>query len=361
VVVGHGVTEFWQWWTAELRASLPLGAAGGRRRTPPRRILLTPGVNAVGAWIEERGRATPLPLQWPGETAELEDLATALAGLPRAERRLPIGIRVDPQDCHQRTVELPAAAQRDFPRLLALDLERATPLRMADVMSAHMVEGAGRAKGLVRVRHLLVKRRTVEPTMREIRAAGLEPSFVESWDSERAGALPVDFLQPAASEGDEASRSRPRMAAAAVLALVLGAGSAHWWQKETELSALSAQVSRLEAGAREGRQALAQARAADEELARLVRMLDARPPATLIVEEVTRLVPDTAWLEELHIEGDGVEIAGLATSASNLLQIFERSAMFHETRFTAPLRLESGSDRERFRLRTRLKPGAQVR
>ena len=47
-------------------------------------------------------------------------------------------------------------------------------------------------------------------------------------------------------------------------------------------------------------------------------------------------------------------IGGIAPSVSALLPVFERSARFHDARFTAPLRLESAEGGERFRMRARL-------
>ena len=74
-----------------------------------------------------------------------------------------------------------------------------------------------------------------------------------------------------------------------------------------------------------------------------------------MIEEVSRLLPDTAWLEALRVDGDTLEISGLAVSASALLPLFERSSVFHDARFAAPVRLASERDRERFNLKARIK------
>ncbi len=268
------------------------------------------------------------------------------------------GIRVRASDCLVRTVELPSMAHRNFAQMLLLDLERSTPLKARDVLSAHIVEGERTGGGMARVRHLVVKSRTIEPVIAQLRAAGIDVVSVDCWNGDGTAGLPVDFL---ASEKSAGGASRAGLAggmAALAVVLAISATLIHWDRQHTALAALTAETSRLTESARETRQLIDSARATGAGLEHLRRLKSDRPSATEILEAVTKLLPDTAWLQEFRLDNDVIEIAGLAVGASSLLTAFERSAMFHETSFTAPLRLDTGEERERFRLRTRLKPAA---
>jgi general secretion pathway protein L len=83
-----------------------------------------------------------------------------------------------------------------------------------------------------------------------------------------------------------------------------------------------------------------------------------RTSATVILEEVTRLLPDAAFLQQLCYERDKVDLVGYANSAVALLPIFERSEFFHDARLTAPVVRDSGEKGERFGIRLLLRNAA---
>ena len=244
--------------------------------------------------------------------------------------------------------------------MLCLDLEHATPLKARDVLSAHIIDNSTqrstRGQGLVQVRHLVVKMRTIEPVAEQIRAAGFELTSIDCWNADGTAPLPVNFL----ATGIAAPISPPlrfaRGTAAIAGLLGLSALVIFWGKQEIALARLTAETLRLQESSRETHRSTENARAAAAGIDLVRRLKAGRVPATLILEEATRLLPDTAWLQEFRLDNDAIEIGGLAASASSLLPAFERSALFHEARFTEALRLETSEDRERFRLRARLRP-----
>ena len=75
----------------------------------------------------------------------------------------------------------------------------------------------------------------------------------------------------------------------------------------------------------------------------------ARPHGLEILLRITRLVPDDSWLERLELEGDALRLQGSTPAASKLLQSFEASTLFRDSRFLAPLTRVT-QDLERFSL-----------
>ena len=341
------VASFFEWWASELRGMLP--AARDRSRTTLRHPIIALEADGMGRLLDHKGGAVG---QQARPMAEL--IGELLRGAGRGQQVA--GIRVRASDCLARTVELPAMASRNFAQMLLLDLERSTPLKARDVLSAHIVEGERTGGGMARVRHLVVKSRTIEPVLAQLRAAGIDVVSVDCWNGDGTAALPVNFLESGKSAGGASRSGFAGWTAALAVVLAITATLIHWDRQHKALVALTAETLRLTESARETRLLIESVRATGAGVEHLRRLKADRPPATMILEEVTRLLPDTAWLQEFRLDNDVVEIAGLAVGASALLTAFERSAMFHETSFTAPLRLETGEDRERFRLRTRLKP-----
>ena len=77
------------------------------------------------------------------------------------------------------------------------------------------------------------------------------------------------------------------------------------------------------------------------------------------------MIPDTAWITDLRIDGTTVDISGLAASAVALVPTLERSTLFVDATSTAPLTFDQRQDKERFSIRVRFRSaiaesGAQV-
>ncbi len=82
-----------------------------------------------------------------------------------------------------------------------------------------------------------------------------------------------------------------------------------------------------------------------------------RPLRSQVLNTLARLLPDSAWLTEISIDRDVVEIAGFAKPAAELVSIFEKSEIFADPEFTSAITKDADRDRERFSLRVQLKRG----
>ena len=356
--------RFLAWWRDELLGLVPERV---------RRLLAAADAGLVLAQVDggfaiigaPAGRAAGQPDGAPaapaasGPLSRAEALAALAALAPMAASRgvASIGIRLAASQCFERRVELPKAARDDVRRMLSFDLERATPFRLAEVYTAHLAAGGPSAKGRQRLRQLIVKRQTVDALLADVRTAGLEPAFVDCWQTTPASGLPVDFLEAggARRSGLAAHVTLPR--ALAALALVL-AGLTCMVALSRYVSALAevrAQTAKVRAEAATVRGAQERAEAAVADLARLQRMKLAQVPTVEVLEELSKLLPDSVWLSDLRIDGDTLDIAGLAKSGAALPSLFVGSALFFDAALTAPVTLDAREDRERFSLRVRIR------
>jgi Tfp pilus assembly protein PilN len=73
-----------------------------------------------------------------------------------------------------------------------------------------------------------------------------------------------------------------------------------------------------------------------------------------LLRQLTKLLPDGTWLQELHISEDTVEINGYSNRAAELVPPLENSPYFTQVEFTAPITRDS-QNREIFRIRMRLR------
>jgi general secretion pathway protein L len=80
------------------------------------------------------------------------------------------------------------------------------------------------------------------------------------------------------------------------------------------------------------------------------------PPVVLALEELTRILPDDTWVQQLDIKGTELQIQGETASSSKLIGLFEQSKMFHDAGFRSPLTKGQGASAEHYQLAAELRP-----
>ena len=73
-----------------------------------------------------------------------------------------------------------------------------------------------------------------------------------------------------------------------------------------------------------------------------------------MLQQLTKLLPDGTWLQELNITEDRVEINGYSNRAADLVPPLENSPYFTQVEFTAPITRDN-QNREVFRIRMRMR------
>ena len=73
-----------------------------------------------------------------------------------------------------------------------------------------------------------------------------------------------------------------------------------------------------------------------------------------LLQELTRLLPDGTWLQQVQIDEDSVEIYGYSSRAADLVAPLENSRYFKQVEFTMPITRDN-QNREIFRIRMQLK------
>jgi hypothetical protein len=79
-----------------------------------------------------------------------------------------------------------------------------------------------------------------------------------------------------------------------------------------------------------------------------------------ILDELTRLLPDTTWIWNLRYNGKEIELSGFADSASDLIPILDRSPLFEKVEFLAPvtkemqMRSDGNKEKERFKIKAKI-------
>jgi general secretion pathway protein L len=80
------------------------------------------------------------------------------------------------------------------------------------------------------------------------------------------------------------------------------------------------------------------------------------PSSVIVLEALSRLLPDDTYVTELRIEAEKVQIVGSTNHAPALIQLIEQSPHFAHATFFAPTTQLSGTRREQFHIEVHVNP-----
>ncbi len=294
----------------------------------------------------------------PGETLNIvASLVAALGEVPRFSRDVRLVLSGEP--ILRTSVRLPAASSRRLGEALRYELPRLSPLGADrlyyDFVAARPADGERISEVALR----LVKRSAVDQAVAICHAAGLKIAAIAFGDDRRDAdwrRFPVD--RPALARTLWRRWGVAALTAAAlVLTLLLVA--ALYGRGSAQLDDISGRV----AVVRQHAAVVAQLQSDLATLAAEGRFLSEEKQGPMLVgvlAEVTEVLPDGTWLTEFQIKDGKVRIQGYSPNASSLIALIDKSPVFANAQFEAPVvqgqNGDQGGNTERFDISFTLRP-----
>jgi general secretion pathway protein L len=259
-----------------------------------------------------------------------------------------VEFRLSPAHCVFRDLELPDRAGEFLEGVVRSQIERLTPWRTGDCAfgwSAPRRLDAGR----IAITVAAAKRGPIAALL------DVAADSVAVTSARESGTAPIAILARRAGASSRHGRWRFALMAALGLSLVcLTAALAADW---TLGASLREQTDALTASLAQRRAALLRREHALDDPA--AQALDARkratPAAVIVLEALTRAIPDDAYLTQMRLKGDAVEISGVAADAAALVKRIEQSPHFSHATFTAPT-TRGADNTETFRIEAHVAP-----
>jgi general secretion pathway protein L len=339
--IARHVRIFLGWWFAELSGLVPaaLLAVVSRRRI---RVLIDLHGERPIARLVTAGRQT-------GEV-----IAKPLAAGVSCHVRIPSSAVM------RKALVLPLAAADMLRDVLDFQVDQETPFRSGEVYFDYAVVARDNLAKQVVVDWVVAPKDLVDRTRKAVEDAGFTVASIGPVDE--GGIVGAFDLLRHDAPVETTGRRWVRPALAACLALLTVAAIALPLVKKHR--AVAAQREQV-VEARTAAQAVLRLR---EQVAALrdtrdyviARRLE-RPVVSVLLRELTQLLPDDMWLHRLTIGRMEVSIAGFSPASSTLVQDIEAHARFEQVAFRSPTMRQPDSGLDEFNLSFRISAGAPGR
>ncbi len=350
--------RFLRWWGGELRACLP---ERWRRLLAVEHAQLmldsSDGELRVARTVPEEGsrEIVRLPL------AERDALAGALEqALDDDTRNLRRILLLPAAMVLRRPIQLPVAALDNLRTVLGFELDRQTPFKPEQVVYDSRVLRHEPGAKQVTVELALIPRERLQHALAELGGVAATLGGVDVRGPDGHG-LGYNFLPPEQRRSQQNTRLwiHAGLIAATVLFLLM-AMSQLLDNRAAAVEALSAESEEQHDQAR----AAARLRDNLEEAALAANFLaieKARQPSmVLLLDELTRLLPDDTYLERLNFSRGELSLNGQSGQAAKLVEILQGSQLLRDVALSGPIQPDARTQKDRFNITAGYGPAPDV-
>ncbi len=336
------VTDFWSWWSRQVIELVPpVDPRTMANRQSKIEILLS----RDGARLF-RNQRLKQPLSSKSAKAEATDIETLAQKIRPREKVI---LTIDDSQCFVRDTRIPAAAAHRAGEILNLELSRVSPLRKQDVFSAWYPNGANEA-GRLGLTHIVTKRGVIDSTIEVLLRQKIAVAAVAFRESDNAAA-PVVLEANGLGFGSRRESIWKKSAASLGVLFAVSALTLTWqWSSRLadNLKIAEESLKAVLAPAAANRKAIDDKQGLTLQLTELQNLRQKSGSMLENWEELSRGLPDTAWLQSFSQKGSSIVLEGSAADAENLIHILEESKMFQGVKFVSPVIKNPGEEKVRF-------------
>ena len=266
----------------------------------------------------------------------------------------------------RKRIGYPVAVEENLVEVLANDMDRQTPFAAEQVYFAYRLQGRfenAEQGPRIHVDLALLRRSTLEPLVNAVRQAGGRVCSI-ALDADGAR---FEFLR-------EQERPPRRLTSlqkinlvliVAMVLLLLAAAAAPAVVKRVQIAYLTPMVDKARNEAESTRKIESEYQRLLTEYQTATNRKHAAHPLIDVIEELSRLSPDTTWLKSLEMKSPGkskdrtvreVTLTGEAASASKMIELLEQSALLQNTTQRAQTTRGSQPNTEQFQIASEVKP-----
>jgi general secretion pathway protein L len=348
------VSTFFTWWSRELEALWrPLGTAL-QKKSPTLSITALDDQWIVrlhkGARIKELSRFdynSDLRTNRKSRDTILKNASN---------RNVDIKVLLPQHRTLRKVLEMPSVAEPDLRQALLFEIDRQTPFQPESVYFDYRILARQPELKRLTVELTAAPRAFVEGVLERIQGWGVQPSAVDVLSDTEGNGLGLNLLKAS----DEDSRQKTSRAATVLTVVILLLLGAVLYIPVQQLAALDQSLQTIVEKEKETAKHTMAVRGELDQTIKAARFLDERkksvPSALVILNELTRALPDNTWLLTFSQNNSEVKITGYSAAAAELISAIDAVPLFNKPAFTSPIVQDPQQKSERFEILFNLNP-----
>ena len=259
-----------------------------------------------------------------------------------------------------RRVAVPTQAREFMAGIIANQIERLSPWPLAQAVYGFDARPSQTDAGTLDVCVLIASRANIETIRDELTASGLAPNKIRVRTHAAVDAPFVNLWTHMTPTSQRRFNDLPRMVGASLAGMVLLSTAVSLWAVYSansiwaENDEVTARADTLRQHDRILRKPTNLALLKPDERAWVLKQKSFAD--VLVLDALTRAIPDSAYLTELHLHDKSIRINGLAADAPSLIAALERTHYFSTVHFFAPTVKSQNGGLYRFSIAARIAP-----
>jgi len=256
-------------------------------------------------------------------------------------------LRLPVEQTLSKILYLPQAAEMNLRQVVGFEIDRLTPFSAQQLYYDVLVLERQLVERRIQIRFVAALRARVDPVLKQLAELGFQPDQVDvSGASSELNILPPE-QRP--KRGQTLRRFNWALVCLACLLLGLVSVLPLWQHRNLAIQLLP----KVNAAQQEAEKILALRKELENAIESSGFLLQKRQNTPFIIDlldELTRLFPDGAWVEQLEIKGNEIRVRGQSGEASALIERLEASKWFHGVTFLSPVTNDRRTGKDRFYL-----------
>ena len=349
-------SRFLRWWLGELSAMVPnqmrAASLDAESFTLVRQdesvILLRRFHNG------QMQNPDSLLLQALDSAGKRESFLAALEKMGGGQRD--VVLTLPPDRVLRKTLTLPLATEENLRQVLEFQMEEHTPFSASQLYFGYRVTGRDFERGQLAVEFVATPRDGVDASIKTLNDWGATVRAVVAEETLLPGPL-VNMLPIAQGKAPSMLLQgiNPWLAGLAGV-LALAAMAAPLLIKREAAVQLLPWLDKGKTAAEAADSLKRDLEARVDEHNYLLEKRQLLPPVIIALEELSRVLPDDTWVQQLDMKGKELQILGETASSVRLIGLFEQSGTFYDASFRSPLTKAQTSGAERYQLALQMRP-----
>jgi general secretion pathway protein L len=263
-----------------------------------------------------------------------------------------IEVHLRPAQVMTHQLDFPNKAADFLHGMILAQVDRLTPWSASDAVFGWS-SPVPAPNDRIAVTFAATSRRKVDPVLEfaeTVDAASVAISAPVPADASTPIKLPIKLLDQPLRSVIGAAVNMPRLLRAILLSSALAAAvsliaNAYFGGSlQSELGDLQQRISQRRAALRLG------ANGSASGLGLLAKRKQTTPASIMVLEAISRALPDSTYVTELRIEGDKIQVVGMTQDAPSLVRLMEQSPQFTRATFFAPTTHAANEPGDRFHI-----------